>query len=565
MSSLGFVMLCHTALDRAADVARYWAERDCPVVVHVDRRTPDAEFDVLQAALSDLWNVRFSGRFACEWGRWSLVAASQEAAQMLLREFIDVRHVYLASGACLPVRPLDDLRDFLARHPRTDFIESVTTEDVDWTQGGLAEERFRMRFPFSWKRQRWLFDRSVEFQRRLGLARSLPDGVDPHLGSQWWCLTRQTLSAILQDPRRRVFDRYFRTVWIPDESYFQTLARRYSIDLQSRSLTLSKFDFQGKPHVFYDDHLDLLTRSDCFVARKVWPRAGQLYDRFLASGPVQDRDVDPAPARIERVFHAARTRRSRGRRGLFMAGRFPRNDWESGRSAAPYTICHGFNAIFSDFDGWLARRSGLRVHGHLFAPEKVEFAEGRSDFVGGLTSSAALRDYNPGQFLTNLIWNSRGERQVFQFGPNDRQEVGSFLAGDDNASLWIVTGAWALPLFLGNADFGDIRKQAARLQRVEAAFLNALQGRGARADLHIWTLADFLTQPMEHLQELLDHVAGPAAPRLSEAPRMADLAGFPRFVESLKNQGMNPHLVGDFGPEEGPDRPKNPAKPYLVR
>ena len=38
--TLGFVMLCHTALDRAAQVARNWASSDCPVVIHVDKRTP---------------------------------------------------------------------------------------------------------------------------------------------------------------------------------------------------------------------------------------------------------------------------------------------------------------------------------------------------------------------------------------------------------------------------------------------------------------------------------------------------------------------------------------------
>ena len=51
----------------------------------------------------------------------------------------------------------------------------------------------------------------------------MPEGLVPHMGSQWWCLTRQTLSAILQDPERAKYDSYFRKVWIPDESYFQTL------------------------------------------------------------------------------------------------------------------------------------------------------------------------------------------------------------------------------------------------------------------------------------------------------------------------------------------------------
>ena len=171
MSTLGFAMLCHTALGRAAQVARHWAERDCPVVIHVDARVETAEFEKLKAALSDLWNVRFCERFRCEWGTWSLVQASQAASTVLLREFASVRHVYLASGACLPLRPVEELRTYLDERPRTDFIESVTTEDVDWTEGGLAAERFELAFPFSWKRQRRLFDAAVEIQRRFKVKR----------------------------------------------------------------------------------------------------------------------------------------------------------------------------------------------------------------------------------------------------------------------------------------------------------------------------------------------------------------------------------------------------------
>ena len=243
----------------------------CPVVIHVDKSVPRQTHDAFVQALADVPALVFSKRYRCEWGTWGLVAASQTASEMMLNRFPDVRHVYLASGSCLPLRPVKELIDYLAARPRTDFIESATTADVPWTVGGLDEERFTMRFPFSWKRRRYLFDKAVAVQRFIGLKRRIPKGVVPHMGSQWWCLTRQTLSAILQDPKRAAYDAYFRHVWIPDESYFQTLARLYSTQIESRSLTLSKFDFQGKPHIFYDDHLQLLRRSDCFVARKIWP------------------------------------------------------------------------------------------------------------------------------------------------------------------------------------------------------------------------------------------------------------------------------------------------------
>ena len=85
---------------------------------------------------------------------------------VMLTDFPEVRHVYLASGSCLPLRPVDELRDYLNDRPRTDFIESVTTADVGWTIGGLNFERFTLRFPFSWRKHRLLFDTYVELQRR---------------------------------------------------------------------------------------------------------------------------------------------------------------------------------------------------------------------------------------------------------------------------------------------------------------------------------------------------------------------------------------------------------------
>lgn len=278
--TIGFVMLCHTALERASEVARHWAIRNCPVVIHVDRRVAVAKYDALVKSLADLENIRFSGRHACEWGTWGIVAATQEASMIMLQDFPTVRHVYLASGSCLPLRPVEELIAYLSERPRTNFIESVTTEDVGWTIGGLDLERFTLRFPFSWRKQRRLFDGYVRLQRRLGFRRQIPKGIMPHLGSQWWCLTRQTLSAILENPDRAEIDSYFSRVWIPDESYFQTMVRQVSDSVESRSLTLSKFDFQGKPHIFYDDHLQLLRRSDCFVARKIWPHADRLVPKL---------------------------------------------------------------------------------------------------------------------------------------------------------------------------------------------------------------------------------------------------------------------------------------------
>lgn len=564
--SVGIVMLVHTALGRAEQVARHWSVAGCPVVIHVDGAVPRKTYNRFVKALEDVPTVRFCQRHTCEWGTWGLVAASQSASELMLSEFRDVRHVYLSSGSCLPLRPVQELIDYLSARPRTDFIESATTADVPWTVGGLSEERFTLRFPFSWKKQRYLFDRYVELQRAVGMKRKLPNGIVPHMGSQWWCLTRQTLSAILEDPDREVYDSYFQRVWIPDESYFQTLARLYSTNIESRSLTLSKFDFQGKPHIFYDDHLQLLRRSDCFVARKIWPHAIKLYKSFLSDPEGAVKMAEPNPSKIDRIFAKAVERRTRGRAGLYMQSRFPNDGWENGVTCGRYSVFQGFSDLFEGFDQWLSKATGAQVHGHLFHPDGAQFSGGQKVINGALSGSPAQRDYNPIAYLANMIWNTRGERQCFQLGPDDDDAPVWFLARDPNAQISVISGAWAIPLFKSNRNFADLRQEAARLQRQESEQLDVLRSPYAKARIRIWTMAEFIEAPMEPLQGIIDEMGQHSLRRLSEAPKMTDLTGFGQFLQNLKNQGMHPYLMGDFPVSPpGLNQPKPPRKPYLVQ
>ena len=565
--SVGIVMLVHTALNRAEQVARHWAASGCPVVIHVDTNVPTKTFNRFVKAMRDVDLIQFSKRHRCEWGTWGIVAATQSAAEQMLKNFPEVRHVYLASGSCLPLRPVSELVDYLADRPRTDFIESATTSDVPWTVGGLDSERFTLRFPFAWKKHRMLFDGYVRLQRALRFRRKMPNGIVPHMGSQWWCLTRQTLSAILQDPERETYDRFFRRVWIPDESYFQTLVRQYSTHIESRSLTLSKFDFQGKPHIFYDDHLQLLRRSDCFVARKIWPRANRLYQAFLTDEAHAMKRTEPNPGKIDRIFSKAVERRTRGRPGLYMQSRYPNHAWENGLTGAKYSVFQGFAELFSDFEPWLARTTGCKVHGHLFAPDRAHFAGGQTEINGALSDSAAIRDYRPRAFLTNLIWNTRGERQCFQLGPMDEQGAAWAIARDSNAQISVISGAWAVPLFTSNRDFADLRAEAAALQKIETEFLDKLRAPASKARIRIWTMAEFVENPMEPLQLVIDELGVKSARRLTEAPKMVDLTGFGQFLQNLKNQGMHPYLMGDFPTDPVQRRPQQPRqrKPYLVK
>ncbi|NRA99485.1 MAG: glycosyl transferase [Rhodobacteraceae bacterium] len=561
--SVGFVLLVHEALDRSEQLARHLADRGCPVVIHLDNRLGADKISQFQNTFEDEALISFVPIRRCEWGTWSLVSATLDATASLLDQHQDIRYVYLASGSCLPLRPIGELVEFLERHADTDFIESVTVEDVDWTVGGLDRERFSLWFPFGWKSNRRAFDATVELQRFFRVSRHIPGDLTPHLGSQWWCLTRKTLEKILNDPDRDRYTKFFKTTWIPDESFFQTLVRKHSSHISSRSLTLSKFDHRGKPHVFYDDHLPLLRRSDCFFARKVWRKADKLYRSFLSDLSLPKNMAEPTPGVIDRVFLSASHRRRYGRDGLYMAGRHPRDNALVAVSAAPYWVFQGVETVFPGFSSWFSSFSGAQVHGHLFAPDRVEFADSQSMTSGSLTDLPTLRDYRPGQFLTNLIWNTRGERQAFHFGPGDRQAVTKTIKRDDHANVFIISGAWSIDLFERHKLGEDVRKRAADLQRIEAAHLTLLRDRWCRARVRIWSLSDVAHDPNLIFKEIFDSVSG-----VSEAgpiPQMADLEGLADFLQSLRDSGMNPHLTGDFTADlEMPRQPDAAIRPYLV-
>ena len=563
--TVGVIMLVHENLHRAEQLARHWVAGGCPVVIHVDSNVPDATIKPFVAALGDEPKVKFSTRHRCEWGMWGLVAATLDASQILLDSFPEVRHVYLASGACMPLRPVQDLTAYLDRHPDTDFIESVSTAEANWAVDGLEIERFTLRFPFSWRKHRLLFDAYVNLQRRLRVKRKIPNGLIPHIGSQWWCLTRETLSQILRNPNRKATDRFFRRSWIPDETYFQTLSRRFARNLESRSLTLTKFDYRGRPHVFYDDHLRLLQRSNCFVARKIWPRADKLFDTFLRTSNDSPNTTEPQPDKINRLLAKASERRLKGRPGLAMQSRYPSRAAVRSQTAGHYAVFVGFSDLFEEFQPWLGQTLETTTHGHLFAPERVEFANDATVYKGAMSDSAQVRDYNCGCFLRNLMWNSRGTHQSFHYGPFDTPKAYLNFVNDPHATIVTISGAWLLRYFHSGADISEMREDIAEKQKVERMYLRAFEDNTSKAQVRIWTLADFLTDRVDYMRSALDLVQPGAGQAMHSMPNLVDLTGFGAFLEALKNQGLYQKPVGDYKEDDSaPAQRAARPRPYIV-
>ena len=301
------------------------------MAIHFDARSSTADFTRIRAALGANPQVTFSRRrIKCGWGEWSLVAATLEGLKAAVAAFPGATHFYMLSGDCMPIKTAEYIRDRLESED-ADHIESFDFHGSDWIKTGIKEERLIYRHWFNERKRKALFYRSMDLQKRFGLARKVPEDLGIRIGSQWWCLRRRTVEAVLDFvAKRRDVTRFFATTWIPDETFFQTLVAHLvpEREIRSRTLTFLMFTDYGMPVTFYDDHYDLLLSQDYLFARKISPDAKELRERlgalFVETGRVFTISDE---GRRQFTFLAAR-----GREGRRFAQRFWEAETSLGRS-----------------------------------------------------------------------------------------------------------------------------------------------------------------------------------------------------------------------------------------
>ncbi|MEE3072193.1 MAG: beta-1,6-N-acetylglucosaminyltransferase, partial [Pseudomonadota bacterium] len=197
MSRIAFILLCHKDPEAIiAQAQRLTAVGDY-IAIHFDARAKPEHYAAIREALADNPNVAFAKkRIKCGWGEWSLVEASLYAVEAALDAFPRATHFYMLSGDCMSVKSAEYAHDYLDRND-ADFIESFDFFESDWIKTGIKEERLIYRHWFNERNNKWLFYKSLEVQQRLGLTRPIPHDIQVMIGSQWWCLRRQTIEAIV--------------------------------------------------------------------------------------------------------------------------------------------------------------------------------------------------------------------------------------------------------------------------------------------------------------------------------------------------------------------------------
>lgn len=522
MARIAFILLCHKDPDGIIRQAeRLTAAGDC-IAIHFDARAGAEDYRRIRTALAANPNVTFARRRTrCGWGEWSLVRATLDAVRAAVAAFPDATHFYMLSGDCMAIKSAEYAHAFLDADD-ADYIESFDFFTSDWIRTGMKGDRLIYRHPFNERTQKRLFYGFYNLQKRLDLTRAIPADLQIMIGSQWWCLRRRTVEWVLDFcDRRPEVVRFFRTTWIPDETFFQTIVRHVvpAREIRCRSLTFLMFSDYGMPVTFYNDHYDLLLAQDFLFARKISPEARELRrrlgDLYAARGV-----AFPVSGEGRQLYNFLT---SRGREGRRFAPRF----WE--REAS---IGRGRELMIVVCKKWhVAKRLVDRVRALTGIPAvEYVFNEAAAPMpdLGGIETTLEKRTRHHRALVRMLFDRHGSDRLILCMDPADFELMRDFAADRATTRFLEISCDFCDDYLAGHARRtglasaatppealarllptvrADIAHESERLRDAGFAQFHAIR-QGDAADENAVPLAAFLSIPMATAREIAatDHL-----------------------------------------------------------
>jgi hypothetical protein len=417
------------------------------VALHYDRKSPDADFRRLRQSFADSAAVCFARRVEVAWAEWSIVEATLSCLDAIEAQGWEPDYVYHISGMDYPIRSSAELVAFLERNRGKEFIESVPSDTVPWVRTGPQRERYQYRFYFNWRDQRRRCEFFFAMQKKLGLKRKFVRGIVPYIGSQWWVLTWNTLRRVMALAREQDIVRFFRTVLVPDELFFQSMVRHLvpADRIVSRTLTLYQFSDYGYPVVYYADHLEYLLRQPFFMARKLSSHQTTLRDALdlYWRGERQPTPFeDAAIGRKGLEFEAWRLTQRDGVPGQRVPGRAPRRRYgDLDRMTMPFFVVIGTStAELRVVYKALSQHPKVLCHGQLFHKRRIEFTNGVTSFAGYDEDALKLRAVSPGNFLADVVRAEKNRLTGFLLRAEQGWHMPTVMFELPNARVLIVRG-----------------------------------------------------------------------------------------------------------------------------
>lgn len=222
MVKVAFLMQCHKNPEQINLLLEALNHPMVDVFVHVDKKSQAIKDKITQRA-----GVYILPEQQCvdvQWAQYSQV----EATLQLLRAAVNrggYSHYWLISGQDYPLRPMDNILDFLEANQEANFIECSQIKPFN--------KRNDVYFPNSvigrklWQKvlkNLWIYGTGGWNKTFPIFKRKAPDDFKYWFGSQWWCLNSTTAQWIIDYLNEHTeYEKFFEHSLCSDECFFQTL------------------------------------------------------------------------------------------------------------------------------------------------------------------------------------------------------------------------------------------------------------------------------------------------------------------------------------------------------
>jgi hypothetical protein len=230
-----------------------------------------------------LASARLIPRIDVRWGQYSLLKVQLNLLQAALEEGFD--YVHLISGKDLPLRPVEDIMDFIDAHDGTEFLAinpPKRATEVRPRVGRYWSERLLEGKVMGGPRGmalRAMQKASVSLQGGVGIDRTRRWGHEIQTGEAW-CSVTSALARHFVDHMEWA-DHHLRKTFVPEEFFWATMAcdspRREYVEREAPPYyaNLRHISWQegapGHPHIWRMADLPELAASPNMFARKFDP------------------------------------------------------------------------------------------------------------------------------------------------------------------------------------------------------------------------------------------------------------------------------------------------------
>ena len=258
-----YLILVHNQPAQLKRLIERLSAPDVDFYVHVDKKTSIEPF-INEIKLTQISFIQ--KREKVYWGAYSIVQATINGFEEIIKSGIEYDYITLLSGQDYPLKSNAAILEFLKINPDKAFMEFYSVEDV-WKEAIPRLKKYYLtNYPFSGS------TKIENLINKLLPERRPPNGLVFVGRSQWFSITLEHVKYIVQfiDAHKSIKN-FFQFTWGSDEFVLQTILFNSPFKEQMINNNLRLIDWSeglASPKTFTIADADELLRSDKLFARK---------------------------------------------------------------------------------------------------------------------------------------------------------------------------------------------------------------------------------------------------------------------------------------------------------